>query len=345
MHPSEDWAETFAHYLHIRDTLQTADAYRVTTEVALPGPRTPEPGSMEAMIADWLPLSLALNQLNRSMGADDLYPFVLPPAGDGQARARARPRRAPVTDRELAAAAARAAARIALARQGDAGRVTPRTPPTDVVSEVDREAEARRDRADRAPSAPRTATSARRAPSRPGERHLGRRRARRHAELPPGPRRLVRRRRARGRDGALAAAVCDPVRGELFTAARGEGADLQRRADRRRRRRRRSTRPLVATFLHAPKRDLPGVLRHLDAPARRAPARVRMTGSGTLELAYVAAGRLHGWIQPATYRWDWVPGALLVAEAGGRAERTRRRARLVHRRRPGAVRGPARAHP
>jgi myo-inositol-1(or 4)-monophosphatase len=48
----------------------------------------------------------------------------------------------------------------------------------------------------------------------------------------------------------------------------------------------------------------------------------RITGSGTLELAYVAAGRLDGWIQPATYRWDWAPGALLVTEAGGRAERT-----------------------
>jgi hypothetical protein len=80
MHPSEDWAETFAHYLHIRDTLQTADAYRVGTGIAVPGPRTPEPGSMEALIADWLPLSLVLNQLNRSMGRDDLYPFVLPPA-------------------------------------------------------------------------------------------------------------------------------------------------------------------------------------------------------------------------------------------------------------------------
>ena len=44
--------------------------------------------------------------------------------------------------------------------------------------------------------------------------------------------------------------------------------------------------------------------------------------SGALMLAYVAAGRLHGWIQPATFRWDWVPGALLVTEAGGRAERT-----------------------
>ena len=47
----------------------------------------------------------------------------------------------------------------------------------------------------------------------------------------------------------------------------------------------------------------------------------RHAGPGTLELAYVAAGRLHGWLQPATYRWDWLPGALLVQEAGGRAER------------------------
>lgn len=80
MHPAEDWAETFAHYLHIRDTLQTARAYGVRAEVALPGPRTPRPGTMEALIAEWLPLSFAMNQLNRSMGAEDLYPFVLSPA-------------------------------------------------------------------------------------------------------------------------------------------------------------------------------------------------------------------------------------------------------------------------
>ncbi len=80
MHPSEDWAETFAHYLHIRDTLQTARAYRVSAEIETPSPPIPEPGTMEALIAEWLPLSLALNELNRSMGRDDAYPFVLPPA-------------------------------------------------------------------------------------------------------------------------------------------------------------------------------------------------------------------------------------------------------------------------
>ena len=46
---------------------------------------------------------------------------------------------------------------------------------------------------------------------------------------------------------------------------------------------------------------------------------VRATGSGTLELAWVAAGRLDGWAQPVTAPWDWHPGALLVREAGGQA--------------------------
>ncbi|HWT26123.1 MAG TPA: inositol monophosphatase family protein, partial [Solirubrobacteraceae bacterium] len=40
-------------------------------------------------------------------------------------------------------------------------------------------------------------------------------------------------------------------------------------------------------------------------------------GSGTLELAWVAAGRLHAWAQADTEPWDWHPGALLVSEAGG----------------------------
>jgi len=84
MHPSEDWAETFAHYLHIRDALQTAAAYGVRVE----GPQAPARGELEstpadagrdfvAALADWLPLTYALNAINRSMGRDDVYPFVL----------------------------------------------------------------------------------------------------------------------------------------------------------------------------------------------------------------------------------------------------------------------------
>jgi len=56
--------------------------------------------------------------------------------------------------------------------------------------------------------------------------------------------------------------------------------------------------------------------RATDALAARVGA-LRALGCGTLELAWVAAGRLHGWIQADVAPWDWHPGALLVREAGG----------------------------
>ena len=101
MHPWEDWAETFAHYLHIRDTLQTAAEYGVTVT----GPRaapldrslkaTPQPEAgdrgFDEVLDNWLPLTYALNAVNRSMGHDDLYPFTLAPAGHRQAPVRPRP--------------------------------------------------------------------------------------------------------------------------------------------------------------------------------------------------------------------------------------------------------------
>ena len=46
---------------------------------------------------------------------------------------------------------------------------------------------------------------------------------------------------------------------------------------------------------------------------------LRAFGCGTLELAWIAAGRLHGWAQADVEPWDWHPGALLVAESGGAA--------------------------
>lgn len=89
-HPWEDWAETFAHYLHIRDTLQTAAAWRMRVDgpsvdggpwrrrdlAATPTDDADATG-FEAVIDDWLPLTYALNAIMRSMGRDDLYPFVL----------------------------------------------------------------------------------------------------------------------------------------------------------------------------------------------------------------------------------------------------------------------------
>ncbi|HET7665608.1 MAG TPA: putative zinc-binding metallopeptidase [Mycobacterium sp.] len=80
MHPAEDWAETFAHYLHIRDTLDTAAAFGFAPAAATFDRRMLGPSGFDAIIDMWLPLSWALNMINRSMGRDDLYPFVLPPA-------------------------------------------------------------------------------------------------------------------------------------------------------------------------------------------------------------------------------------------------------------------------
>jgi hypothetical protein len=88
-HPWEDWAETFAHYLHIRDTLQTAAAFglivagpEATPDESLsaaPGHQDDDRRSFEALTGDWLPLTYALNAVNRSMGRGDLYPFMLAP--------------------------------------------------------------------------------------------------------------------------------------------------------------------------------------------------------------------------------------------------------------------------
>ena len=87
-HPWEDWAETWAHYLHMVDTLETARAFglRVRPGIARQeeglnaeldfDPHAPGHG-IERLVGDWLPLTFAVNSLNRSMGQPDLYPFVL----------------------------------------------------------------------------------------------------------------------------------------------------------------------------------------------------------------------------------------------------------------------------
>ncbi|WP_246003407.1 zinc-binding metallopeptidase family protein [Nocardioides aurantiacus] len=74
MHPFEDFAETWAHYLHICDTIETASEYGL----ALPGPRTAQDSFRDVVVGTWVPLAIALNMINRSMGHDDLYPFVIP---------------------------------------------------------------------------------------------------------------------------------------------------------------------------------------------------------------------------------------------------------------------------
>ena len=88
MHPWEDWAETWAHYLHIVDTLETAWQFGLgtrpkagdDTQATIHNDFDPYlETSIEALIEHWLPLTFALNSLNRSMGHDPVYPFILSP--------------------------------------------------------------------------------------------------------------------------------------------------------------------------------------------------------------------------------------------------------------------------
>ena len=73
MHPYEDFAETWAHYLHICDTVETAVSYGLVAAADLVG----RARFRDLVTEVWVPLSTALNLVNRSMGKDDLYPFVL----------------------------------------------------------------------------------------------------------------------------------------------------------------------------------------------------------------------------------------------------------------------------
>ena len=90
-HPWEDWAETFAHYLHIRDTMQTAEAWgmhidgpRLDLDVAWNAQLDVDPAetadTFDELARAWVAFTFAINAVNRSMGHDALYPFALPPA-------------------------------------------------------------------------------------------------------------------------------------------------------------------------------------------------------------------------------------------------------------------------
>jgi hypothetical protein len=83
-HPWEDWAETWAHYLHITDALDTAFACGMTLDPKRPGEpelfieeRPLRIASFDELMNDWFALSYALNSLNRSIGMPDAYPFTL----------------------------------------------------------------------------------------------------------------------------------------------------------------------------------------------------------------------------------------------------------------------------
>jgi hypothetical protein len=86
-HPWEDFAETWAHYLHMVDTMETAAAFGMQLRPRLAGGPDlaavidfdPHTAPIERLVDIWLPLTFAMNSINRSMGQQDLYPFALPP--------------------------------------------------------------------------------------------------------------------------------------------------------------------------------------------------------------------------------------------------------------------------
>ncbi|MDM0044869.1 putative zinc-binding metallopeptidase [Variovorax dokdonensis] len=91
-HPWEDWAETWAHYLHMADTVDTAISFGVNAARAEIGaddlfhaedlwqPQHPDAASFLEFLNAWVRLTHVLNEFSRSMGQPDTYPFVLPHA-------------------------------------------------------------------------------------------------------------------------------------------------------------------------------------------------------------------------------------------------------------------------
>jgi hypothetical protein len=85
-HPWEDWAESWAHVMHMVDALETAHAIGLSVrpiradEPALAVPAKPSPariGDFDQLVGEWYALSYVLNNLTRGLGLPDAYPFVL----------------------------------------------------------------------------------------------------------------------------------------------------------------------------------------------------------------------------------------------------------------------------
>jgi hypothetical protein len=95
MHPWEDWAESWAHYLHMVDALETAGAAGLALRPTRsdeprmqppPDPLNPHHRDFDAMIESWLSLTYVLNNLNRGLGLPDSYPFILSKSAIGKLR-------------------------------------------------------------------------------------------------------------------------------------------------------------------------------------------------------------------------------------------------------------------
>ncbi len=112
--------------------------------------------------------------------------------------------------------------------------------------------------------------------------------------------------------------VYDPIRNELFTATRGEGARLNERRLRVSATTKLQNAMLGVGFPMRHPEQLPGQLQLFQQLMLQI-SKIRCAGSAALDLAYVAAGRLDGYLEKNLRIWDIAAGALLVKEAGGLA--------------------------
>lgn len=85
-HAWEDWAETWAHYLHIMDTVETGYSFglsiypRIAKQALIKGEAGFDPhteADFEKIINAFVPMTFAINSFNRGMGLADVYPFVI----------------------------------------------------------------------------------------------------------------------------------------------------------------------------------------------------------------------------------------------------------------------------
>jgi myo-inositol-1(or 4)-monophosphatase len=110
--------------------------------------------------------------------------------------------------------------------------------------------------------------------------------------------------------------IYDPLREELFTASRGDGAQLNDRRLRVGKRKELANSLLATGFPFKKPHYLPPFLDTFKSLFVQV-ADIRRTGSAALDLAYVAAGRLDGYWEIGLEKWDLAAGALLIEEAGG----------------------------
>lgn len=122
------------------------------------------------------------------------------------------------------------------------------------------------------------------------------------------------------RDEVIASAVYDPVKDELFTAARGRGATCNGRPLRVSASARLVHSVFLTGFPYDLRDDVPHTLRLFERFVHHARA-LRRDGAAALDLAYLAAGRIDGYFEERLKPWDVLAGALLVEEAGGRMSR------------------------